>query len=241
MGTTTYRTLFFNSLESISKSYSMKYSKNAFCTYQRLGDIFWSANFNCGFFLVDGRLEVKINSQIKPCDFDEIQFAIIDPEKKHRITDTMRVTAAFATESLQIDSKTYYFPCGDPAGFADKVEGYVRIVFDDLLDKRTAFLTSVMSTDGGLSLYLMSRWEDYPFEGGMAYLCKGDYSAAKRCFELVGEKNCIVTKSIGNAGRYLHLVYIDYCKAMLSGVPWTDELAVNGFSADAMLWLDGGN
>lgn len=146
----------------------------------------------------------------------------------------MRVTASFAAESLQIDSKTYYFPCGDPADFADKVQGYVRTVFDDLLEKRTVFLTSIMSTDGGLSLYLMNRWEDFPFEAGMSYLCEGDYSAAKRCFELVEEKSCIVTKSIGKAGRYLHLVFVDYCKAMLSGVEWTDDLAVNGFSADAI-------
>lgn len=234
MGATTYRTLFYNSLGQISKSYHMKYSKNNFCAYHRLEDNFWSANFNCGFFLADGQLEVKINSQIKPCDFDVIQFAVIDPEKKSRITDAMRATASFAAKSLQIDLKTYYFPCGDPADFADKVQGYVRAVFDDLLEKRTAFLTSIMSTDGGLSLYLMNRWEDFPFEAGMSYLCKGDYSAAKRCFELVEEKNCIVTKSIGKAGRYLHLVFVDYCKAMLSGVEWTDDLAVNGFSADAI-------
>lgn len=234
MDTTTYRTLFFNSLKPISKSYNMKYSKNAFSAYQRLRDIFWSASFNCGFFLVDGQLEVKVGSRIKPCDFDVIQFAVIDPEKKHRITDALRVTASFAAESLQIDSKTYYFPCGDPADFADKVDGYVRTIFDDLTQERTAFLTSVKSTDGDISLYLMNRWEDVPFEVGMAYLCKGDYSAAKRCFELVEEKNCIVTKSIGNPGRYLHLVYIDYCKAMLSDVPWSDDLAVNGFPVDAI-------
>lgn len=233
MDTTTYRTLFFNSLEPISKSYNMKYSRNAFCAHQRFGDIFWSANFNCGFFLVDSQLEVKVSSRVKPYDFDVIQFAVIDPEKKHRITDAMRVTASFAAESLQMDSKTYYFPCGDPADFADKVEEYVRAVFDELLEKRTAFLSSVMS-EGGLMLYLINRWEDSPFEAGMAYLCKGDYTAAKRCFELMEEKNCIVTKSIGKAGRYLHLVFVDYCKAMLSGVEWTDDLAVNGFSADAI-------
>lgn len=234
MDATIYRTLFFNSLEPISKSYNAKYSKNAFCTYQRLGDIFWSANFNCGFFLVDGQLEVRVINRLKPCDFDEIQFAVIDPEKKHRIIDTTRITASFAAKSLQIDSKTYYFPCGDPTDFADKVEGYARAVFDELLEKRTAFLTSVMSTYGGFLPYLTRHWEDFPFEAGMAYLCKGDYSTAKRCFELVEEKNCIVTKSIGHAGRYLHLVYIDYCKAMLSGIQWTDELAVNGFSLDAI-------
>lgn len=232
MDATTYRTLFFSSLEPISKSYNMKYSKNAFCTYQRLGDIFWSASFHCGFFLVDGQLEVRVINRLKPCDFDEIQFAVIDPEKKHRIIDTTRVTASFASKSLQIDSKTYCFPCDDPVDFADKVEGYVRSIFDDLVEKREAFLTSVMSIDGGLSPYLMNHREDYPFESGMAYLCKGDYSAAKRCFELVEEKNCIVTKSIGHAGRYLHLVYIDYCKAMLSDIPWSDDLAVNGFNAE---------
>lgn len=89
--------------------------------------------------------------------------------------------------------------------------------------------------NGGLMSYLMNHREDYPFEGGMAYLCKGDYSTAKRCFELVEDKNCIVTKSIGKAGRYLHLVYIDYCKAMLSGIQWSDDLAVNGFSVDKVL------
>lgn len=234
MDATPFRTLFFTSLEPISKSYNMKYSKNAFCAYQRLGDIFWSASFLCGFFLVDGQLEVKVYSRLKPCDFDEIQFAVIDPEKKHRITDTMRVTASFAAESLLIDVKTYDFPCGDPADFADKVEGYVRSIFDDLGEKQEAFLTSVMSTEGGLSPYLMHYWENYPFEAGMTYLCRGDYSAAKRCFELAEEKNCIVTKSIGKPGRYLHLVYIDYCEAMLTGVPWTDELAVNGFFADSI-------
>lgn len=234
MDATTYRSLFFSSLEPTSKAYDMKYSKNAFCAYQRHGDIFWNAAFHCGFFFVDGQLEVKVFNRLKPCGFDEIQFAVIDPEKNHRIVDATRVTASFAAESLQIDTKTYYFPCGDPADFADKVEGYVRAVFDELLEKRTTFLTSVMSTDGGLLPYLTNHWEDHSFEGGMAYLCKGDYNVAKRCFELVEEKKCIVTKSIGKPGRYLHLVYIDYCKAMLTGVSWTDELAVNGFSADAM-------
>lgn len=234
MEAATYRTLFFNCIEPITKSYGIRYSKNAFCAYQRLGDILWSASFNCGFFLVDGQLEVKVDSRLKPCDFDPMQFSIIDSGKRHRITDALRVTASFAAKSLQIDTKTYYFPCGDPADFADKTEGYVRAILDDLLEKRATFLTSVVSNDGGLSPYLMNHWEDFPYEAGMAYLCKGDYRAAKQCFELVEKKQCIVMKSIGKPGRYLHLIFIDYCKAMQSGVTWTDDLAVNGFPADTV-------
>lgn len=233
MEATTYRTLFFNSLEPISKSYNMKYSKNAFCAYQRLGDIFWSADFFCKYFLVDGQLEVTVYSQIKPCDFDVIQFSIIDPEKKHRITDAMRVTASFAAKSLQIDSKTYRFPCDDPARFADTLEENVRKIFNDLIEKRTAFLNSNVSNEGLLA-YLISHWEDFPFEAGMANLCKGDYNAAIKCFELAEKNDRIVTKSIGKPGRYLHLVFIDYCKAMLSGITWSDDLAVNGLPDDAI-------
>jgi len=225
-----YAALFFKALELISKSYNMKYTKRAFCAYERLEDVFWSANFLCGSFLADGQLKITVNSQVKPCEFDVIQFSIIDPQKPHRITDALRVNAAFAAGSLQIDSTTYSFPCNDPAGFSDRAEGYTRAIFDDLLEKRTAFLTSAAQIDGGLSPYLMNHWKDVPLEAGMAYLCKSDYDGARRCFELAEKKQRIWMKSIGKPGRYLHLVFIDYCKAMESGVEWTEALVENGFS-----------
>lgn len=224
-----YIALFLNSLEAVSKSYGLQYSKKAFCAYQKLGDIFWSANFICGFFLVDGRLKITVSNRIKPCEFDAMQFSIIEPGKRRHITDALRVSASFAAGSLQIDSKTYYFPCGDPADFVDRAEGYVRAVFDDLLEKRTAFLASVMSNDGGLLPYLMNHWEDIPLEAGMAYLCKHDYNGARRCFESAEKKHCIWMKSIGRPGRYLHLIFIDYCKATQTGIAWTETLVTNGF------------
>ena len=227
-----YSALFFNTLERISKSLNIKYSKRAFCAYQKLEEAFWSANFLCGNFLVDSQLKVTVNNEIKHCDFDAIQFSIIDPGKKHRITDATRVNASFAAASLQIDSKIYYFPCSNTADFANKVEGYVRAIFDDLLEKRTEFLTSAMSNNGGLLPYLMNHWEDIPLEAGMAYLCKSDYNSAKRCFELAEKKRCIWLKSIGKAGRYLHLIFMDYCKAMQSDIEWTDDLVVNGLPVD---------
>jgi len=219
-----YATLFLKSLEQISKSYNIKYSKRAFCAYERLENIFWSANFLYGSFLVDGQLKITVNSQVKPYEFDVVQFSIIEPEKPHRITDSQRVNASFAAGSLQIDSNIYYFPCNDPVDFSERAEGYVRTIFDDLLKKRTIFLTSVMKSDGGLLPYLMNHWEDIPLEAGMAYLCKGDYAGAKRCFELAEKKQRIWMKSIGKPGRYLHLIFIDYCKAMESGVEWTKAL-----------------
>ena len=60
MEATTYRAMFFNRLGPVSKAYNMKYSKNAFCAYQRLGDVFWSAKFMCNYFLVDSKLEVTV-------------------------------------------------------------------------------------------------------------------------------------------------------------------------------------
>lgn len=230
----TYTTLFLDSLDRISKSYNVKYSKKAFCAYQRLGDIFWSANFIFGYFLADGQLEVTVDNRLKPCDFDAVQFSIIDPGKNRRITDAMRVNASFAAESLQIDSKVYHFPCGNPVDFADKAEGYVRAVLDDLFEKRETFLASVLSNDGGFLPYLMNHWEDIPLEAGMACLCKSDYNGARRCFELAEKKQRIWMKSIGRPGRYLHLIFIDYCKAMQSDIEWTNFLVANGFSADSI-------
>ena len=233
MDATTYSTLFFNGLEMISKSYNMKYSKKAFCAYQKLGDNFWSASFICRSFLVDGQLEVTVDSCIKPCAFDAIQFSIIEPGKNHRITDMLRVNASFAARPLQIDSKTYYLPCDNPANFSATLDENLRIIFSDLIEKRTTFLTSNVSNDDGLLPYLFAHQADFPFESGMAYLCKDDYNAAKQCFELAEKSNSIVTKSIGKPGRYLHLVFIDYCIAMQSGIEWSDYLVANGLSADA--------
>lgn len=225
----TYEALFLNSLEMVSKSYNIKYSKAAFCAYQKIGDVFWSASFICGFFLVDGRLKITVNNELKPYGLDEVQFSIIDPAKKHRITDALRVNASFAAASVQIDSKIYYFPCGDPTDFAERVEGYVRDIFDELFEKRTAFLTSAMANDGGLLPYLMNHWQDIPLEAGMAHLYTKNYSGARQCFELAEKRQTIWLKSIGRAGRYLHLIFIDYCKAMQSGIEWSDDLVVNGF------------
>ncbi len=232
MEATTYAALFWNSLEQTAKSYHVKYSKRAFCAYQRSGDVFWSADFFCGYFLAGGQLEVTVDHQVKPCDFDTIQFSIIEPERKRRITDALRANASFAAGSLKIGSNTYRFPCGDPADFAGKVDGYVRAIFDELLEKRTAFLTSVTQNDGGLLPYLMDHWEDIPLEAGMACLCEGDYDGARRCFELAEEERIIWMKSIGRSGRYLHLIFIDYCKAMQSGLEWTEALVLNGFPED---------
>lgn len=230
-----YETLFWKSFELISKSYNIKYVKRAFCAYERLGNIFWSANFLCGSFLVDGQLKITVNSLVKPCEFDVIQFSIIEPQKNHRITDALRVNASFAAGSLQIDSNIYYFPCGDPADFAEKATGYVRTIFDDLLERRAAFLSSIMQNDGGLLQYLMNHWEDMPLEAGMAYLCQSDYNGAIRCFELAEKEQRIWMKSIGKPGRYLHLIFIDYCKAMQSDVEWTEALVENGFPIDSMI------
>jgi len=104
----------------------------------------------------------------------------------------------------------------------------VRTIFDSLLEKRAVFLTSVIKNDGGLSPYLINHWEDFPLEAGMACLCKSDYAGAKRCFESAEKRQCIWIKSIGKPGRYLHLIYIDYCKAKESGIEWTEALVVNG-------------
>ncbi len=120
--------------------------------------------------MVDGQFEVTVDHQVKPCDFDTMQFSIIEPGKKRRITDALRVNASFAAGSLQIDLNTYHFPCGDPADFAGKVDGYVRAIFDELFEKRTAFLTFVTQNDGGLLPYLMNHWEDILLEAGMAHL-----------------------------------------------------------------------
>lgn len=226
----TYAALFWKSLEEISRSYHMKYAKRAFCLYERLEDIFWSAKFLCGSFLTDGQLKITVNSRVKPYAFDVKQFSILEPQKSHRITDALRVTASFAAGSLQIDTATYYFPCSNPADFAEWAEGYVRRILDDLLEKRAAFLTSVMQGEGDLSLYLMNRWEEYPLEAGMACLCKGNYARAIQCFELAEKKQRIWMKSIGRPGRYLHLIFIDYCKAMESGTAWTEELVAEGLS-----------
>lgn len=229
MDASPYTTSFLNNIEMVSKLYNIKYSKTAFCAYQKLGDVFWSASFICGFFLVDGQLKITVSNRLKPSESDIIQFSIIDPSKKHRITDAMRVNASFAAESLQIGSKIYYFPCDDPADFSNKAEGYARNIFDDLLEKRTAFLSSIMS-DGGLLSYLISCWETFPLEAGMAYLCMHDYNNAKLCFEFAEKKHCFWTKSIGRPGRYLHHIFIDYCKAMQADIDWTDRLVVNGLS-----------
>jgi len=229
----TYETLFWKSLELTSKSYHVKYAKRAFCVYERIGNIFWSANFLCGSFLIDGQLKITVNSQVKPYEFDVMQFSIIEPQKSRRITDALRANASFAAGSLQIDSNIYYFPCGDPADFAEKATGYVRAVFDALLEKRTAFLSSVTQSDGGLSPYLMNHWKDMPLEAGMACLCRSDYNGAIRCFELAEKERRIWMKSIGKPGRYLHLIFIDYCKAMQSDVEWTEALVEHGFPTDA--------
>ena len=175
----TYATQFWDTLELISKSYDTKYSKRAFCAYQKLGETFWSAKFFCGSFLVDGQLKI--------------------------------------------------------ADFANKAEGYVRAIFDDLFEKRATFLTSAMTNDGGFLPYLMNHWEDIPLEAGMAYLCKSDYDGARRCFELAEKTQCIWQKSIGKPGRYLHLIFIDYCKAMQSNIEWTDALVVNGFPVNSTI------
>lgn len=230
MDAQTYAALFWNSLELVSKSYHVKYAKRAFCAYERLENVFWHANFLCGSFLADNQLKITVNSQVKPYEFDVVQFSIMEPHKTHRITDALRVNASFAAGSLQIDSATYIFPCSDPVDFANRVEAYVRVIFHDLLEKRAAFLTSVTQNDGDLSTYLINHWENIPLEAGMAYLCKSDYPGAKRCFELAEKKHCIWMKSIGKPGRYLHLIFIDYCKAMESGVEWTKALVENGFS-----------
>lgn len=225
----TYERLFLTILEMVSESYNLKYSKRAFSVYQKVGNAFWSASFICGFFLVDGQLKITVTNQLKPYGFDEVQFSIIDPTKKHRITDAMRVNASFAAASVQIDSKIYFFPCGDPTDFADKVEGYVRNIFDELFERRNAFLTSAMANDGGLLPYLMNHWQDIPLEAGMSYLYAKDYSSARQCFELADKKHIICSKCIGSPERYLHLIFIDYCKAMQSGIEWSDDLVVNGF------------
>lgn len=222
-----YSKQFYQSLGEISKSYKLKYSKTAFCVYKNLGDVFWSASFLCPSFLRDGQLEINVTNCLKPCAFDVVQFAIIDPEKKHRITDSLRVNASFKAGALQIEAKTYRLTCGDPDCFSLTVDAMVRTILEELIEKRTAFLSAV-EKDGGLIQYLAHHWEEKPLEGGMAYLCKHDYIAAKRCFELAEEAHNIWLKSIGAAGRYLHLIFIDYCKALQAGLEWTEALVENG-------------
>lgn len=217
---------FYSHLGPLSKGFGMKYSKGAFSLYQRLGDVFWRTELLCGFFLRDGRLEVTAVSRVKPLSFDEVQFAVIDPGKTHRVTDAQRVAAAFAARALLIGKTVCRLPC---AGSAQIEEEQVRAMLLGIIKERDDFLGSA-ALGRGLSAYLMEHWEKYPYEAGLAHLCQKDWSAAARCFRLAGEKGCFEQKSIGRPGRYLHLVFIDYCRAMLSGVEWRSELAENGFS-----------
>lgn len=227
----TYAALFWDALESVSQSYPIKYSKRAFCVYQKLGDVFWSAQFFCGSFLEDGQLKVTVSSGVKHCAFDAMQFSVIEPGKKRRITDALWVQASFAAGPLQIDGKTCRFPCASPEAFAARAGAHVRDILDGLLEQRTEFLASVSSKDGGLLSWLAERWEEMPLEAGMACLCREDYGGAVRCFELARQRQCIWRKSVGRPGRYLHLVFLDYCKVMQSGVEWTEDLVVNGLAA----------
>ena len=171
MDAAAYSKQFYERLGELSRASGMKYSKNSFCAYQRLGDVFWSAHFLCGFFLRDGQLEVTVFSQVKPLDFDIVQFSVIDPKETHRVTDAQRVNAAFAARGLLIGKTVYR----------------------------------------------------------LAHLCGKDWEAAERCFRLAGETGRYEQKSLGGPGRYLHLVFIDYCKAMRAGVAWSEELSENGF------------
>lgn len=217
---------FYSHLGPLSKRFGMKYSKGAFSLYQRLGDVFWQTVLLCDFFLRDGRLEVTAVSRVKPLAFDEVQFAVIDPGKTHRVTDAQRATAAFAARALLIGKTVYRLP---RAGSAQIEEEQVSDMLLEIVKERDDFLGSA-ALGRGLSAYLMEHWEKYPYEAGLACLCGGDYDAARRHFQLAGEKGCFEQKSLGRPGRYLHLVFIDYCKAMLSGVEWRSELAENGFS-----------
>lgn len=225
MDAETFRKEFYDRLALLSREFRLKYSKGSFCAYEKLGDLLWSASFLCGFFLRDGRLEVTAVSRVKPLAFDGVQFSVIDPGKSRRITDLQRATAAFAARALTISKTVYRLPCDDPGRIGEEA----RAMLQGLVKERDGFLGS-QALGGGLPAYLIEHWEKHPYEAGLACLCEGDYDTAKRCFELAGEKGDYEQKSIGRPGRYLHLVFADYCKAMLSGVEWTEELAENGFS-----------
>lgn len=225
MDTAAFRKGFYSRLEEFSKASGLKYSKNSFCAYSRMGEIFWKAEFLCGFFLRDGQLEVTVVSRVKPLDFDAVQFSVIDPGKPRRITDTQRVTASFAARGLPIGKTVCRLPCAGPA---DPGEEQVQAVLRGVLEERDSFLGS-QALEGGLSAYLVDHWEKHPYEAGMAHLCGGDWDAAERCFRLAGETGRFDQLSIGRPGRYLYLLFIDYCRAMRAGASWSEELAVNGF------------
>lgn len=225
MDAAAYSKQFYERLGELSRASGMKYSKNSFCAYQRLGDVFWSAHFLCGFFLRDGQLEVTVFSQVKPLDFDIVQFSVIDPKETHCVTDAQRVNAAFAARGLLIGKTVYRLACDSPAGL--KAE-QVRATLLEVIKERDAFLGS-QALERGLPAYLAENWDKHPYEAGLAHLCGKDWEAAERCFRLAGETGRYEQKSLGGPGRYLHLVFIDYCKAMRAGAAWSEELSENGF------------
>ena len=226
MNIKTFKESLLSRLAEIAKPHGLKCKISMFDLYQTLGTNFWKVDIFHNPFLVNGKIELRIISSVKPLAFDNMQFSITDPGKKTRITDNLRAHGAFAVRPLVYDSRVYYFPCEEFHDGNKEIMDAAETVLGDYLSGRAAFQEKVSKESGNLMQYLADHKENFPMQAAMAYLCMNDYHAAEKCFNYAEAQKKTWHISIGS--RDYHAIFRDYCKAMQQGLNWTDTMARNG-------------
>lgn len=230
---------------------SMKIKGSQGHLYKRDGPYFWNAFYIEEGSPLNGTQKVRINISLKYWRFDELQWTIIHPWMEQKFTDKLRCNSgAMCRAHIEMGAQFFTWEATEPVwkGKHEDLLILAESILEYILERVRSTIETAEKEFGSLGEYFIAHPEINPRLSGLSYIDKGDYQGAKEVFssiETLNEGFYIrpetpedLARMRSNAPekdkekmvfwRDYRDIYIDYCIAMLQGIPWTRDIVALG-------------
>lgn len=223
--------------------------------YKKDGPYFWNAFYNAEGSPLNGAQKVRINISLKYWRFDELQWTIIHPWMEQKFTDKLRCNSgAMCRSHIEKGAQFFTWEAPEPVwkGKHEDLLILAESILEYILERVRNIIEIAENEFGSLGDFFIAHPEINPRLSGLSYIDKGDYQGAKDVFssiETLNEGFYIrpetpedLARMRSNAPekdkektvfwRDYRDIYIDYCRSMLHGVPWTRDIVALGMPSD---------
>ena len=221
------------------KKYKVSVSSSRYL-YKKDGPYFWSVHFTPQGAPQDGTLPIYLYLSLKYWRFDELQLAVTHPGAAPRFTDRSRCGGGACNAPIERGTHPFPWGSGTPVREAEHEELLLlsRNILSAALERVQALIAAAEKDYGGLGDYFIAHPEINPRLAGLALIDRGDYQGAEKVFSSIDKLPETLAFSVlsvsgtetsaDSVWRNYRDIYLDYCRAMQRGIPWTEELVRHG-------------
>lgn len=187
-----------------------------------------------------GKVKIILDISVKYWRYDELQYSITDPESDFHFTDKVRANSSVMCRAALPRMERLFSWDGSDETLPALCENVIEWITAYQMD----FVETAEKEYGGLDAFYIAHETEYPLLAGLAYVERGLYADAERCFRYpnMSYENLTFTVSpeteeqkrrLGPYGyrreqsfcyRNMKSVLIDYAVAKQRGLTWNRNL-----------------